>query len=289
VMNANDSYWLPNPKQKLEGYARIIGCEKCERTMRSRMVYSYPTDTLKQRKVTPLALRGWEHKNRVKAAEVIGTAALVEVCENADGGNACPVLAAWDKHSNITSRGTHIFEEFVKRLPVPGLLPAPSIWRVPFDKDDPVNTPRGLKTGNGDVVKAMKNAIAYLRSKNIPMNARWGDLQVSGDRGAPRIPLGGGSGDDAGNANALASRNVVTNKGFLRSITYGSSHIQAIAFLDGGRVDARTILTYGQSDNPRSPWSKDQTWMFSRKQWVLFPFTPAQIDAQRISRITITG
>eukprot|EP00918_Siedleckia_nematoides_P014166 GHVU01030795.1.p1 GENE.GHVU01030795.1~~GHVU01030795.1.p1 ORF type:complete len:172 (-),score=30.98 GHVU01030795.1:218-688(-) len=38
VINANDSYWLPNPKQRLEGFARIIGCEECERSLRQRMV-----------------------------------------------------------------------------------------------------------------------------------------------------------------------------------------------------------------------------------------------------------
>ena len=35
--------------------------------------------------------------------------------------------------------------------------------------------------------------------------------------------------------------------------------------MGSGRVDARTILTYGQSENPRSPWSKDQTRLFSKE------------------------
>jgi acyl-homoserine-lactone acylase len=66
-------------------------------------------------------------------------------------------------------------------------------------------------------------------------------------------------------------------------VAYGSSHIQAISFLPGGAVDAHTILTYGQSDNPLSPWSSDQTELFSHQQWVDFAFTPAQIAADRIS------
>ena len=53
VMNANDSYWLPNPAQKLEGFARIIGCEKCQRTLRTRMVYRYVIDALAKGKITP--------------------------------------------------------------------------------------------------------------------------------------------------------------------------------------------------------------------------------------------
>lgn len=289
VMNANDSYWLPNPAQKLEGYARIIGCEKCARTMRTRMVDRYVIDGLAGgNKIDPVELRGFEHENRVMAAEVIGTDALVKICQSAAGGDACPVLAAWDKTSNKDSRGYAIFEEFVTRLPKSGLLRS-GPWKVGFSSVKPVETPNTIDTENAKVVRAMADAIKYLRSKGIPMNATWGSVQVSGDRGAPPIPLGGGNGDQAGNANALASRGVLANTGFLKPITYGSSHIQAISFLPGGGLDARTILTYGMSDNPNSPWSKDQTQLFSDKQWVDFPWTPAQIAADAVSSTTVSG
>ena len=290
TMNSNDSYWLPNPAQKLEGYARIIGCEKCQRTLRTRMVDHYVIDALAKGKISPTTLRGFEHQNRVMGAEVMSqNDDLVKVCEAADGGDACPVLAAWDKHSNVDSRGNQIFEEFVTRLPTLPLVGTESYWQVPFDENDPVNTPRDLDENNPQVIQAMKDAIAYLRSKNVPMNATWGSLQVAGDTGAPPIPLGGGLGDEAGNANALASRNPVTNTGKYKPVTYGSSHIQAISFLDGGGVDTKTILTYGQSEDPTSPWSKDQTEMFGKKQWVSFPFTPAQISSQQISKTTVSG
>jgi acyl-homoserine-lactone acylase len=290
VINANDSYWLPNPKQPLEGYARIIGCEQCQRTLRTRMVYHYVLDRIARAKVTPASLRGTEHQNRVFGAEVMSRDNdLVKVCEAAKGGDACDVLAKWDLHSNTTSRGNHIFEEFVKRLPAAGLLPGPSVWKVPFDKDDAANTPRDLDETNTSVIKAMADAIAFLRGRHVPMNATWGSLQVAGDRGAPPIGLGGGLGDEAGNANALASKGSVANKGRYKAVGYGSSHIQAIAFLAGGKVDARTILTYGQSENPASPWSTDQTRMFARKQWVHFAFTPAQIRADAISRKVVSA
>jgi len=290
VMNANDSYWLPNPAQKLEGYARIIGCERCVRTLRTRMVDRYVMDDLATTgEVTPEDLRGFEHQNRVMGAEVMGANGdLVKVCEAAQGGDACPVLAAWDKHSNIDSVGNHIYEEFVKRIPKPGLFVG-GIYKTYFSSSDPVNTPRDMDETNPKVIRAMKQAIEYLRSKGIPMNATWGQVQVAGDRGAPPIPLGGGLGDQAGNANALATKLPADNTGFLRPITYGSSHIQAISFMPGGQVDARTILTYSQSDNPNSPWSSDQTVMFGQKQWVDFAFTPAQIAADQLSSVTVTG
>ena len=36
VTNSNDSYWLSNPEQPLEGFDRIIGDERTERSLRTR-------------------------------------------------------------------------------------------------------------------------------------------------------------------------------------------------------------------------------------------------------------
>ncbi|HEX7739959.1 MAG TPA: penicillin acylase family protein [Marmoricola sp.] len=294
VMNANDSYWLPNPKQPLTGYARIIGCEQCVRTLRTRMVDRYVLDRLKTgKKVTPKSLRNTKYANRVLGAEIMSkNGALVQLCRNAGGTKACNILAKWDKHSNLNSRGTVIFEEFVKRLPTAGLLgllPAPNIWKVKFDPKDPVGTPRDLNPKASAAVKAMKAALAYLASKHINLDAKWGTLQVAGDRGAPPIPLTGGLGDQDGSTNALISIAPEANKSYYKAVDYGSSHIQVIAFEPHGKVLARTILTYGQSDNPSSKWSADQTRMFSKHKWVHFPFTAKQIKKQKISRRVITA
>ena len=87
----------------------------------------------------------------------------------------------------------------------------------------------------------------------------------------------------------MASRWPAAHKGRLTPVTYGSSHIQAISVLDGGRVSARTILTYSQSESPRSRWSLDQTRLFSKERWVRFPFTPAQVRREQVSRTVVTG
>jgi acyl-homoserine-lactone acylase len=135
----------------------------------------------------------------------------------------------------------------------------------------------------------MSDAIAALRQAKVPLGAPWGSLQVAGDRGAPPIPLGGGSGDSAGNANALASHDPRSNKQYYRPVTYGSSHIQAVAFLPGGRVSVHTILTYGQSEDPTSPYSSDQTRMFSDKQWVHFAWTRGEVLRRLVSSQVVRG
>lgn len=284
VMNANDSYWTPNDKVRLEGYASIIGCEKCVRTMRTRMVQQYVVDRLAVGKETPATLRGHEHENRVRAAEVMRAGGrLDEVCAKTGEPQACAVLQAWDGHSDVTSVGTHLFEAFVERAPT-----GSNLWTVPFDPNDPLNTPRGLKTDAG-VVKAMQAAIDAVRTSGVAFDAPWGSLQVAGDRGAPAYPLGGGNGDLAGNANALASRNPPSNTGYYKPVSYGSSHIQAISYLADGSVDAHTILTYSQYEDPASPWSADQTKLFSEEKWVEFPWTPAQVEAALVRTVELAG
>ncbi|MDQ4054004.1 MAG: penicillin acylase family protein [Actinomycetota bacterium] len=282
VMNANDSYWLPHPETRLEGFANIIGCERCVRTMRTKMVMEYVIDRLASHKLeTPASLRQHEHANRMRTAEVMReNGDLDTVCQATGETAACAVLKEWDGRSRRTSVGTHIFEEFIERLP-------DNPWRVPFSAADPLHTPRGLDTDNQAVVQAMAEGIASLRRRTIPFDAPWGSLQVAGDRGAPPIGLGGGTGDAAGNANALASRNPIASAGMYRPITYGSSHIQSIAFQKGGRVNARTILTYGQDEDPTSPWSSDQTRLFGAGKWVHFAWTPAEIrkDLVRVIRL----
>ena len=289
VVNANDSYWLPNPAQRLEGYAGIIGCERCERSLRTRMVYRYVMDRLagtdglaRHRRVSHRTLKAFEHENRVFGAELAAERDdLVDVCRAADGGASCDVLAAWDGRTDVDSVGAHIFQEFWKRAQEATLL-----WETAFDPADPVGTPRNLAEAGPEVVKAMRDALTFLAAEGIAPATPWGRLQVAGDEGAPPIPVGGGEGF-AGNANAVSSRSPASNTDRLYPVDYGSSHIQAVAFKDGGRVAAHTILTYGQSMDPTRATSRDQTRLFGREQWVRFPWTDRQIERATIRRYVV--
>ncbi|HYF71833.1 MAG TPA: penicillin acylase family protein, partial [Nocardioides sp.] len=176
VMNANDSYWLPNPAERLEGYAGIIGCERCVRTMRTRMVSHYVMDRLASgAKESPRSFRGHQHENRLMAAEVMREGgALDTVCAATGETEACRVLHDWDGRSETDSVGTHIFEEFVSRLPALPLDAVDPVWLTPFDPADPLNTPRDLNVAHPQVVQAMADAISSLRDRGIAFDATWG-------------------------------------------------------------------------------------------------------------------
>jgi acyl-homoserine-lactone acylase len=202
---------------------------------------------------------------------------LVGMCNSFDGnmapsssgpvpvGRACDVLARWDLHENLDSRGALLFRRFWERA----LAASPSPWKVQFDASDPVNTPRGLDTSNPQVQSAFGDALNDLAAANIPIDAPLGQHQVVTLNGQ-RIPIHGGPGDPDGDFNAI---NVtwLGAKG-VSEPEHGSSYVQVVTWHNGACPDARTILTYSESTNPKSPFFSDQTKMFSQKKWVAVRF-----------------
>jgi acyl-homoserine-lactone acylase len=279
VINANDSYWLPNPAEPLTGFARIIGCEACQRTLRTRVVYRSVLDRLDGsdgldgiggapgvNRFTHDQLKAIQTENRVFAAELAREDDdLQDVC-TASGvrQEACDVLAAWSGRDDVDAEGAILFRELWLR--------APAAWEVPFDPADPVHTPRDLDETDEGVIQAMVDAVAALDEAGIPLDAPLGSEQVAGDNGplSATTPVQGGPAA-TGNANALSWAEV-EGVDARYPIIYGSSHIQAVAFTDEG-VDAATILTYGNAADPTSPHATDQTDLWSREGWVDWAFT----------------
>jgi acyl-homoserine-lactone acylase len=278
VTNSNDSYWLSNPKQPLEGFARIIGDERAERTPRTRIGLLMTqariegSDRLGPPGFTRQDMQDMVFSNRQYAGELTRDAA-VQMCRSFPGGNApsssgsvpvgnaCDVLAAWDLHENLDSSGAILFRRFIGRV----LAANSSPWSTPFDPEDPVNTPRDLNTGNPEVQRAFGDALADLNGASIPLDASIGQVQVT-TRGDRKVPIHGGPGGN-GQFNAISAR-FVGGKGF-EDVEHGSSFVQVVGWNSRSACpDARTILTYSQSTDPTSRHYGDQTELFSRKRWV---------------------
>ncbi len=305
VTNSNDSYWLSNPKQPLEGFARIIGDERTARSLRTRLGLRIVqqrldgSDGLPGTGFTRQQLQDAVFNNRQYAGELFRDR-LVTLCQNAPGGfllgsngpvdvsQACPVLAAWDLHDNLDSSGAILFRRFASRVlaPIQGVLADPTIYTSPFDANDPVNTPNGLNIANPKVEQALADAVTDLRNAGIPLNAPLRDYQYE-KRGSERIPIHGGPGTvgvfNAINVNWVGSG---SEPGY-PNVPHGSSFVMVTQFTDGC-PDDRSILTYSQSENPNSPYFADQTRMFSSKQWVNPPFCESEVKADpSITKLTI--
>ena len=165
------------------------------------------------------------------------------------------------------------------------------LWQVPFDPDDPVNTPRDLNAANPLVVKAMQDALAYLDDEGrragraVGRRCRWPATTAR-----PPIPIGGGEGF-AGNANAVSQPQAGGEPrpalpGQLRLLAHPGDRVPAATA--GSR--ARTILTYSESMDPHEARSRsDQTRLFSQERWVSFPWTPRQVRRDAVRTYVVRG
>jgi acyl-homoserine-lactone acylase len=302
TMNSNDSYWLPNHLVKLEGFARIIGCEQCERSLRQRLGYRQVIDRLSGlfsdafskpdgmpgNDVTLEKLQGMLYGNstypslgnRNLTAEMVRDD-LVTACRTpspsgvaSDGTTidltqACDVLAAWDLRHNLDSVGAHLFQEFWQRVNLD------TVWLTPFDASDPVNTPRGLNVGDPQVKQALADAVQQLQALNLPLDAPLGTVQYV-VRNGEHIPIHGGPGG-IGVFNAINnSLSGTPGRGY--DVPHGSSYIQTVTW-DANGPKAGIMLTYSQSTDPASPHYKDLTEYYSQKGWVTVPYHEADILA----------
>ena len=188
---------------------------------------------------------------------------------------ACDVLAAWDLRDNLDSRGAHVWRQFVSN----GGL----VWTVPFDVNDPVNTPRQLSMTSNTVMTALGNAVQTMQQNSIPLNARLGDIQGVVRQGE-RIPLHGGVGG-AGMFNVLGVGGFQPVNGWT-TVSTGASWIMSVQFTPHGPLSAG-VLTYSQSTNPESPHFADQTRLFSQYGWEDLYFRNAAVEAATVRRARV--
>jgi acyl-homoserine-lactone acylase len=277
VENSNDSYWLPSARFRLTGFPRIIGPENTQRILRTRLGLIQAeqrlagTDGLGPAGFTLSTLQKVFTSNRNLTAE-LAKPTVVEAClarGGADLAPACAVLGAWNGQAQTDARGAVLWREFWGQL---GVIGVP--WKVPFNAADPVNTPRDLDGSSDAIITALRAAVDDLRAKNIALDVPLGDLQAE-PRGSRRIGIPGCS-EGEGCFNIISTRRDAAG----RYDPYtGSSFVMTAGFDAKGRPFGQSILSYSQSENPKSPHYADQTRLFSQGKFLPMRFTEKQIKA----------
>jgi acyl-homoserine-lactone acylase len=292
VLNSNDSYWLSNPAQPLEGFASIIGDERTTRTTRTRSGLVMVAEGLKsggrftRQEMQDLLYSDRQHSWELTKPDVLKMCATYPAglgpssSGPVDWAPGCAALAKWNGRDTLDARGAILFRRFWTRVTASpaGVMTSTQqmpIWTTQFDVSDPVHTPRGLNTLNPLVQRAFGDAVVDLANANIPVDAPLGKYQVDRRPDGTVTPYHGGPG-------ALGVFNVIEAqwdpaKGYVGPVGEGSSYIQVVSFTGSGCPDARTILTYSQSTNPRSPHYSDQTKLYSAGRWVTDRFCRADV------------
>jgi acyl-homoserine-lactone acylase len=288
VENSNDSYWLPSARFRIDGYPRIIGGEGTPRLLRTRLGLTLAeqrlagTDGLGPPGFTLATLQQVMFGNRNLSAELARdtTVTACQASGRADLAEACTVLAAWDTRADIGSRGAVLWREYWSRLASAGVP-----WLTAYDPNDPVGTPNTLDGNDAKVLTALTGAVEDLRSKGIALDVPLGDLQAE-PRGSERIPIHGCS-EGEGCFNIISTERDA--QGRYDPFT-GASFVMTAAFDNSGKVRGEALLSYSQSENPKSPHYADQTRLFSQKQWLPMRFTESQIRSDpEYKRTVVTG
>ncbi|WP_374772473.1 penicillin acylase family protein [Streptomyces sp. NBC_01310] len=284
VENSNDSAWLTNADRPLTGYERIWGNVATPRSLRTRGAVEDVSAMAAKGRLTVADLQEQQFANRAPAGD-LAAADAAKACAALPGGSAtasdgaavdvsaaCGVLAGWDRTTDSASRGALLFDRFWRRLTAS--TPAKDLWLVPFSAGDPVRTPRTLNQAAPGIGRALADAVAELRAAGIALDAPLGEHQFV-VRGGQRLAVGGGT-EALGVWNKIEAPWNAAAGGY-PEVVHGSSHIQAVGWNGGHCPVARTLLTYGQSSDPGSPYFADQTRLFSRERWVTARFCERDI------------
>jgi acyl-homoserine-lactone acylase len=320
VFNANDSYWLANPAKPLEGFSPLQGRARVPQTPRTRMNAIQLTEVREGGSsgadglFTLEELQAAVLDNRSMSAELL-RAQVSRRCQGRAAGHArgrtvdltqaCAVLAAWDGRYETSSVGAPLWRELMGVYGYPALLNAGPLFATPFSPQQPIDTPRVLvsppEQGADPLLDKLAEAVLRLGDAGVALDSPLGQVQFV-PRGGQRIPLHGGTTVD-GTANVVSYRTLkssleaptprgtvvnsqtgLTTGGYV--VNYGTSFLMAMRYTDSG-VEARAVLTYGESENTSSPHFNDQLLLFSQKQWRPILFSEQEI-ASDPSLVTLT-
>ncbi|MHB1170093.1 MAG: penicillin acylase family protein [Longimicrobiales bacterium] len=191
-----------------------------------------------------------------------------------DVARAIEFLAAWDNTAARASRGGVLFEAWWDRYR--SLVPDDSLYEVDWMADAPMETPRGL----GDraaAVEAFTRAVPETARRHGSWDVTWGDVHRV-RRGDVDVPVGG----CGGALGCFRVLNFETAPDGKEVVNGGDGWVIAIEFADTPR--AFSILAYGQSPDPASPWHDDQAAMFAANQMKAVRFTEADIAEDVVMR-----
>ncbi len=196
-----------------------------------------------------------------------------------DVAAAVAMLERWDNTASAESRGSSLFElwwyQYSGLRPnVNSLLPANQRFARVWDVNDPYNTPRGLADTNR-AVESFVWAVDEVKKRYGAIDVTWGDVHRV-RRGNVDAPVGG-CGNELG---CFRIMGFTRDKDGKLAATSGDGWVFAVEFGDTPR--AYSVLAYGQSRLPNSPWHSDQAEMFAKGEVKKVAFTEKDVAASAV-------
>ncbi len=187
---------------------------------------------------------------------------------------ALDLLRAWDNTTAPDRRGAVLFAVWWSLYAPTGDRFQP--YAAPWSEADPLQTPRGL-ADPARAATAFTAAVAETARRHGRWDIAWGDVHRL-RRGAVDVPVGGGSGAQ-GHFRVLTFARAADGKSVVNG---GDGWVLAVEFGDEPR--AYSVLAYGQSAKPASPWHADQAALFARGELKPVRFAAADVDRHAVVR-----
>lgn len=220
-----------------------------------------------------------KHSYRMLTADRVKSdlvAALKATNPGGDVATALQLIERWDNTASPESRGSVLFEEWwatysglrrTERAFYPDEKRFARVWSAA----DPLNTPSGL-ADTARAVESFTQAVTETKRRYGSIDVTWGDIHRV-RRGDVDVPVGG-CGNDLGCFRVLGYARDTDGK---LVANVGDGWVLAIEFDDIPR--AYSVLAYGESRLPASPWFSDQAAMFAKGEMKKVAFTKADVDA----------
>ncbi len=187
---------------------------------------------------------------------------------------AARVLERWDRTAAADSRGGVLFEIWADRYAE--TIDTARFYREPWTSARPMETPRGIGSP-AEAAAAFAWAAERMRERGWAYDVPWGEIHrvIRGDVDEPVS----GCPPTLGCFRALSFEEQPDGR---LAANRGDGWILAVEFADVPR--AYSVLAYGESNQPDSPWFDDQAAMFAHGRLKKVAFTREDVERGAIRR-----
>jgi acyl-homoserine-lactone acylase len=256
LQNTNDPPWyttLPFPLKPADYPAYMAPRNMSLRAQRSVRLLE------EDKQISFEEFARYKHDTRMELADRVMPDLLAAVAASGNDAakRAASVLEKWDRAANAESEGALLFLHFAQKLMGPTLASSAS-FAVPFDGNDPLTTPRGLKDP-ARAVQMLADAAAETEKTYGAIDRKWGEV-VRFRAGNLSLPANGGLGN-------LGIFRVITPgpmKNGQRDPMHGETYVCIVEF--GDKPQARSLISYGNSSQKGSKHIEDQLPFLARKE-----------------------
>jgi acyl-homoserine-lactone acylase len=275
VRNENDAPYHTNLHQVLDRRRYPANFPEPSLRLRSQLSLAL-VDT--RRKLSLEDVVALKHSYRMLLADRVKgeLAAAVRASSPAPRvAEALAVLERWENTSAPASRGGVLFDAWWSRYAEGA--PPDSMFAEPWSAAAPTSTPRGLRD-RARAAQAFAWAVDDVTRRYGRADVAWGDVHRV-RIGAVDVPVGG----CRGVLGCFRVLNFRTDPDGRRSVVGGDGWVLAVEF--GRRVPrAYSVLAYGESARPDSPFHGDQAEMFARGEMKRVAFTERDVEAATVRR-----